>query len=86
MAINMPIQGMAADIMKLAMVAAEKIVAEYSGQVRTVLQVHDELVFEAKEEIADEFSKKIKTAMEQVLKLKVPLVVDVKAGDNWGEI
>lgn len=86
MAINMPIQGMAADIMKLAMIAAEKIVAEYSGQVRTVLQVHDELVFEAKEEIADEFSKKIKIAMENVLKLKVPLVVDVRMGDNWGEI
>lgn len=86
MAINMPIQGMAADIMKLAMIAAEKIVAEYSGQVRTVLQVHDELVFEAKEEIAQEFSQKIKTTMENVLKLKVPLVVDVRTGDNWGEI
>lgn len=86
MAINMPIQGMAADIMKLAMIEAEKIVAEYPDQARTILQVHDELVFEAKEEIADEFSKKIKTAMEQVIKLKVPLVVDVRVGDNWGEI
>ncbi len=86
MAINMPIQGMAADIMKLAMLAAEKVVAQYAGQVRTVLQVHDELLFEVEEKIADDFAQKIKTAMEQVYKLKVPLVVDVKVGDNWGEI
>jgi DNA polymerase-1 len=86
MAINMPIQGMAADIMKLAMIAAEKIVEEFAGQARTVLQVHDELLFEVKEEITDDFSQKIKIAMEQVYKLKVPLVVDVKMGDNWGEI
>jgi len=86
MAINMPIQGMAADIMKLAMIEAEKTVAEYAGQVRTVLQIHDELLFEAKEEIAEDFMRKIKTVMENVYKLKVPLVVDVKAGDNWGEM
>ena len=86
MAINMPIQGMAADIMKLAMLSAEKVVAQYAGQVRTVLQVHDELLFEVEEKIAEDFSQKIKIAMEQVYKLKVPLVVDVKVGDNWGEI
>ncbi|MDP1833869.1 MAG: DNA polymerase I [Candidatus Moranbacteria bacterium] len=86
MAINMPIQGMAADIMKLAMIEAEELVAEYAGQVRTVLQIHDELLFEVKEEIAEDFMRKIKTVMENVYKLKVPLVVDVKAGDNWGEM
>ncbi|MDO8240524.1 MAG: DNA polymerase I [Candidatus Moranbacteria bacterium] len=86
MAINMPIQGMAADIMKLAMIEAEKVVAEFAGQARTILQVHDELLFEVKEEIAETFAQKIKTAMEQVIKLKVPLVVDVQIGDNWGEI
>jgi len=86
MAINMPIQGMAADIMKLAMIEAEKLVAQYSGQVRTVLQVHDELLFEVTETVADDFAQKIKTAMENVYKLRVPLVVDVKVGDNWGEI
>jgi len=86
MAINMPIQGLSADIVKLAMIATEKIVEQYAGQVRTVLQIHDELIFEAKAEIAEEFAQKIKVAMEQVYKLKVPLVVDVKTGDNWGEI
>ncbi|MFA7208712.1 MAG: DNA polymerase I [Parcubacteria group bacterium] len=86
MAINMPIQGMAADIMKLAMIEAEKVVAEYADQARTVLQVHDELLFEVREEVAEDFMRKIKTAMEQVYRLKVPLVVDVEAGDNWGEI
>ncbi len=87
MAINMPIQGMSADIMKLAMIAAEKLIQEYDHEsVRTVLQVHDELIFEVKEDLAEEFAKKIKTVMENVYKLKVPLVVDVKIGENWGEI
>ena len=86
MAINMPIQGMAADIMKLAMIEAEKIVEQFPNQARTVLQVHDELLFEVKEEVAEDFMQKIKIAMEQVYKIRVPLVVNVKAGDNWGEI
>jgi len=105
MAINMPIQGMAADIMKLAMIEAEKVVQEFNNakgstfenaitsprlnleeNARTILQVHDELLFEVKEEIAEIFAQKIKTAMERVIQLKVPLVVDVKTGDNWGEI
>jgi len=103
MAINMPIQGLSADIVKLAMIEAEKIVEKFNAKrgttsldqndqkrsdlaVRTVLQVHDELIFEAEEKVADEFAKEIKVAMEQVYKLKVPLVADVKVGDNWGEI
>jgi DNA polymerase-1 len=86
MAINMPIQGLSADIVKLAMLAAEKLVESYAGSARMILQIHDELIFEVKEELADEFAQKIKTAMEQVYPLKVPLVVDVKVGDNWGEV
>lgn len=85
MAINMPIQGLAADIMKLAMI---KVYAEFKNDphVRMVLQVHDEIILEAKESVANKVSEKIKRIMEGVYKLKVPLVVNVKIGDNWGEI
>lgn len=86
MAINMPIQGLSADIMKLAMIAAEKLVKKYAGSARMILQVHDELIFEVKEEVAEKFAAEIKTVMENVYKLKVPLVVEVGTGDNWGEI
>lgn len=85
MAINMPIQGLSADIVKLAMV---KISEKYKNNpgVKMTLQIHDEIILEAKEEIAEEVSQKVKEIMENVFKLKVPLIVDVKAGDNWGEI
>ncbi|MFZ2975930.1 MAG: DNA polymerase I [Candidatus Moraniibacteriota bacterium] len=85
MAINMPIQGMSADIVKLAMIA---VYEEYknNSDVKIILQVHDEIILEVKEEIAQEVAKKVKEIMEGVYKLKVPLVVDVKVGDNWGEI
>ncbi len=85
MAINMPIQGMSADIMKLAMIAVFK---EYENNpaVKMVLQVHDEIILEVKESLAEEVAKKTKAIMEQVYALKVPLVVDVKIGDNWGEL
>jgi len=85
MAINMPIQGMSADIVKLAMIKVYEKFKDYS-QVKMLLQIHDEIIFEVKEEIADETGKKIKEIMESVYKLKVPLTVDVKIGDNWGEI
>jgi DNA polymerase-1 len=86
MAINMPIQGLAADIMKLSMIAAQKVVEKFSGQVRMILQVHDELIFEVKENIANTFAREVKQVMEQVYKLRVPLIVDIKIGDNWGEL
>lgn len=97
MAINMPIQGMSADIVKLAML---KIAEFYKNNpnIRLLLQVHDEIILEVKEparnathsvaggEYAEEVAEKVKEIMENVYKLKVPLVVDVKIGDNWGEI
>jgi DNA polymerase-1 len=85
MAINMPIQGMAADIVKLAMI---KISREYKNNfdIHMLLQVHDEIILEVKEEIAEEVAKKIKIIMENIYKLKVPLIVNVNTGDNWGEI
>ncbi len=88
MAVNMPIQGLAADIIKLAMLAADKLIREKypSPSVRMVLQIHDELLFEASEKEAEKFSKDIKAEMENVYKLSVPLIADVNIGDNWGEI
>lgn len=85
MAINMPIQGLAADIVKLAMI---KVHEEYkiNPDVKMILQVHDEIILEVKENLAEEVGKKVKEIIEQVYKLKVPLLVDVKIGDNWGEI
>ncbi|KKQ47617.1 MAG: polymerase protein [Candidatus Moranbacteria bacterium GW2011_GWD2_37_9] len=85
MAINMPIQGLAADIMKLAMIA---VYSEYENNlnVKMILQIHDEIILEVRKDLADEVSKKVKNIMENVYKLKVPLVVDVKIGDNWGEL
>ena len=86
MAVNLPIQGLAADIMKLAMIAVEKVVQEYGDRVRMILQIHDELIFEVEESLEQEVMGKIKNAMEQVYALQVPLLVDVVAGDCWGDL
>jgi DNA polymerase-1 len=87
MAINMPIQGLEADIVKLAMIAADKLISEkFSDSVRMLLQVHDELIFEVKEGVAETFMPEIKKAMESVYDLKAPLVAEVFQGKNWGEI
>lgn len=86
MAVNMPIQGLAADIIKLAMIEANKLINQKYPQARMILQVHDELLFEVSEENVEEFAKDIKVVMESVYKLSVPLVVEVRIGDNWGEI
>jgi DNA polymerase-1 len=84
MAINHPVQGTAADLMKMAMVAISLNLSEKNA--RMLLQVHDELVFEVKENLVDEVSKIIKDAMENVVKLRVPVVAEVNAADNWGEV
>ncbi len=87
MAINMPIQGLSADIVKLAMIDAQKLIdKDYKDSAKMVLQVHDELIFEVKEDVCEQFALDVKDVMENVYKLRVPLVVDVKIGDNWGEI
>ncbi|NTV41117.1 MAG: DNA polymerase I [Candidatus Moranbacteria bacterium] len=85
MAINMPIQGLTADIMKLAMLAVAKEFSQDSD-LKMLLQIHDEIILEVKTEKTESVAKKIKEIMENVYKLKVPLTVDVKVGDNWGEI
>lgn len=87
MAINMPIQGTSADIVKMAMVKIKNLKLKVKS-CRLLLQVHDELLFEIREELINggDIIQEIKDIMESVDKLKVPLVVDVKMGDNWGEI
>jgi DNA polymerase-1 len=85
MALNTPIQGTAADVIKLAMLKVDKMMrAEYPEAIMT-LQVHDELVFEAPEAKAEKLAARVKEVMEGVLQLKVPLKVDVNWGRNWAE-
>jgi DNA polymerase I len=80
-AVNTPLQGTAADLIKLAMI---KIAAKLDGmQAKMLLQVHDELVFEAPPDEVDRVKALAKTEMEGVRKLDVPLLVDVGVGDNW---
>lgn len=88
MAINMPVQGTAADLIKMTMVKAHDFVHEKYGHedVRLLLQVHDELLFEAKTELVQKLSENIKSIMENVYKLSVPLTVDIKYGDNWSDM
>jgi DNA polymerase I len=85
-AVNFPIQGTAADILKRAMIdvhAALRNVA--SGRARMILTVHDELLFETPKQAADETVETVRTLMEQAVTLNVPLEVDVGIGENWKE-
>ncbi len=85
MAVNHPIQGTAADLMKMAMIAVAKKI-EGNKDVRMILQVHDELVFEVTRGKEKEVGDMVKETMEQVVILNVPVLVDVHANGNWGEI
>jgi len=91
MAINMPIQGTNADVIKIAMATLhEKIGKEYGygpdADVKMLLQVHDELVFEVKEGIAKDAAVWIRRHMMEAAELKVPLDVEVEVGKNWGDL
>lgn len=88
MAINMPVQGTAADLIKIAMAKVSDFVHEKYGhdEVKLLLQVHDELLFEAKTELVQKLSGGIRDIMENVYKLSVPLTVDIKYGDNWSDM
>jgi DNA polymerase-1 len=80
-AANAPIQGSSADIIKIAMIQIHKILQNY--QAKLILQVHDELVFEVPTQELEELQSKIKSTMENAVKLTVPLVVEVSYGKNW---
>lgn len=82
-AMNSPIQGSAADIIKAAMVSISNLINEKQLPLNLLLQVHDELVFQCPEDKAMEMIPIIKGAMENVINLAVPLVVDIKVGPDW---
>ena len=84
-AMNAPIQGAAADIMKLAMIKVDAALKAAKLDARIVMQVHDELVIEVKRENASECKEIVKREMENAVKLSIPLTVDVTEGINWLE-
>lgn len=85
MAMNTPIQGTAADIIKLAMIRTYKALQEAGLKSRMLLQVHDELVLEVPQEELPQVKDLLKQAMEQAAELQVPLTIDINAGKNWAE-
>jgi DNA polymerase-1 len=84
-AVNAPIQGSAADIIKIAMINIFKKLNEGNFKSKMLLQVHDELVFDAHKPELDQLKVMVKTEMEQAFKLNVPLLVDLGEGNNWLE-
>ncbi|HTY08041.1 MAG TPA: DNA polymerase I, partial [Candidatus Edwardsbacteria bacterium] len=84
-AVNTPIQGTAADMIKLAMVNIDRAITEKRIKSRMLLQVHDELLFEVAQDEAAAVRKIVKTGMEQALNLSVPVVVEIGMGKNWFE-
>lgn len=82
-AINMPIQGTAADMIKIAMNNIAKYFREKKLKSSMIIQVHDELVFEVHKDELEEVKKVVKKEMEEAIKLKVPVKVDIGIGDNW---
>jgi DNA polymerase-1 len=85
-AINAPMQGTAADIIKKAMIDVDAWINDINDEaILMIMQVHDELVFEIKEDYVDQYVAKIKSLMEKAVALDVPLIVDVGIGNNWDE-
>lgn len=84
-AINAPLQGSAADIIKKAMIDVDQWIGNNNSDIRMIMQVHDELIFEVKKGFADEALKNITSLMESSVKLDIPLIVDANTGANWNE-
>jgi DNA polymerase-1 len=84
-AINAPMQGTAADLIKRAMLTADAWIRDSGVDVRMIMQVHDELVFEVAEAVVETTRAQVRQAMSEVAQLSVPLVVDIGTGDNWDE-
>ncbi len=86
MAINMPVQGTSADIIKVAMIDLQREMDEQRLASRLLLQVHDELVFEVPEAELKTMRRLVPDKMSGAMKLSIPLKVDMKEGGNWGEM
>ncbi|TBU74305.1 DNA polymerase I [Pseudomonas daroniae] len=84
-AINAPMQGTAADIIKKAMVAVDNWLAESDLDARVILQVHDELVLEVREDLVEQVSERIRPLMAKAADLDVPMLVEIGVGNNWDE-
>jgi DNA polymerase-1 len=85
-AINAPLQGSAADLIKLAMVRIARRIDEERLPAQLLLQVHDELIFEVDPHALDALREDARNAMENAMTLRVPLVVDFKSGPSWGDM
>ena len=84
-AINAPMQGTAADLIKLAMVSVQDFLDSSSLQAKLIMQVHDELVLEVPERELEKVKERVRELMQGIAKLEVPLIVDVGVGDNWDQ-
>ena len=84
-AINAPLQGSAADIIKKAMLDIDQLLLNEMQEVKMIMQVHDELVFECPKENADKVMKMMKDTMEQTVELNIPLIAEAAIGNNWNE-
>ena len=84
-AINAPLQGSAADIIKKAMIDVDEWIGEDNPNIKMIMQVHDELIFEVKKGFAEEALENITRLMEDSVKLDIPLIVDANTGVNWNE-
>lgn len=85
MAVNTPIQGSAADIMKLAMIKTDRLLREKRIEARMLMQVHDEIVLETPREALQETAVLVKQGMETAFPLSVPMRVDLNKGNNWAD-
>ncbi|MFC2629708.1 MAG: DNA polymerase, partial [Lancefieldella rimae] len=84
-AMNHPMQGSAADIIKIAMIRVEKRLRKEGCAAKLILQIHDELDLEVPNDEIEAVSRLVKETMEEVVELKVPLIADVSYGPNWAE-
>src|SRR5210317_517755 len=84
-AINAPLQGSAADIIKKAMIDVDSWIGDGNQKIKMIMQVHDELIFEVKKGFVDEALENITSLMENSVKLNIPLIVDANSGANWNE-
>ena len=84
-AINAPLQGSAADIIKKAMLDIDELILNELSEVQMIMQVHDELVFECPKSKADVVMEKMKDTMEKTVELNIPLIAEAAIGSNWNE-